>query len=130
MVRNMRHTQATTRRSFKKRDGSEAVGMFKASKDCEVKTCSKCGAVKPLADFYRGFMCKACRVGSQLRRKKERKEEERLKALAEAQARRESDLVSRNIALPRTFTFTETYVPDSNFYQRNNGNKHIQSRGV
>lgn len=27
---------------------------------CEIKTCSKCGKVKPAADFYTGLICRAC----------------------------------------------------------------------
>ena len=100
-----------------------------------MKKCNTCGETKAIEDFpltqgKRRAQCKLCRVAMQRKRKAERVAELKAIAEAEAAARKEAYLNRENVALPRTFTFTETYVPDSNFYQRNNGNKHIQSRGV
>lgn len=102
-----------------------------AQQEAKMKKCNKCGAEKPLSDFHRGYVCKACRALSQLNRKKARREEDRQKALHEAKTRSSVEWkVAQGIALPRTFSYSDNYVPESNFYQRNNGNKHIQSRGV
>lgn len=104
----------------------------------EVKKCSRCGLEKPLTEFIQrsnvksgyGAMCKPCKNDAQVAQRASSMERERLQAIEDAKALNAEDLVARGVCLPRTFVFTETYVPDNRVYYRNDGNKHIQSRGV
>lgn len=103
-----------------------------------MKTCIKCGESKHESEFPKSQHnplgtrneCKVCKAQIGLNRKWARREEERQKALAEAKNRSDEAKIAKGIALPRNFVSTDSYVPDANFYYRNNGNKHIQSRGV
>lgn len=97
-----------------------------------MKVCSKCNQERPFSFFqlsdsgnYRN-QCRDCRRKAGTDRKKARREMDKKIALLEAASKQLPD----NVALPRTFHRVEAWVPEDRSYYRNNGNKHIQSRGV
>lgn len=111
--------------------------------------CNVCGKEKPLGDLvvdshtrnkYRP-LCKMCKNKQQRKQREARERREKQRQLEEAAQRliaqdereaitnaQEGDTL---IASPRTYNKMNTvYVPDTRMFYRNNGNKHIPSRGV
>lgn len=101
-----------------------------------MKTCIKCGQQKADTEFPKSQHCatkvrgecKACRAEAGAALKRQRRAEERERARLEAEARKQ--VVNTNVAGPRNFVTTEVWVPTDRTFYRNNGLKHIQSRGV
>lgn len=113
------------------------------------RKCNVCGKEKPLHDLVKDAnlkhryrpLCKKCKNNQQVNQRKARERREKQRQLEEAAQRliaqdereaitnaQEGDTL---IALPRTYNKMSTvYVPDTRMFYRNNGNKHIPSRGV
>lgn len=98
-------------------------------------TCKKCGETKALTLFvpsrnaaigYRS-LCKACKNVQQLATRQRRAAE----AVARVQATRVEREADPTITPPRNYVgHTGKWVPPAEGYVRNNGNKHIPSKGV
>lgn len=71
-------------------------------------------------------ICKLCKNAQQVGKRKEYVERLAQAARKEQEARR-ADLVPARTFVPSR---TEYWTPDTNVYYRNNGNKHIPSKGV
>ena len=107
-----------------------------------MRTCNRCGKTKPLHEFvtdpkykhgHRPF-CRVCKSKEQAKQRVAARLRDKQKALLEAAARQEADSKAQKgeslIVPPRTYTnMAVPYVPDTQVYYRNNGNKHIPSRG-
>lgn len=103
-----------------------------------MKVCTKCKKSLPESDFsaYKlgrdGLFpqCKPCkRMGHQEMREKV-KEREKKQAELEKYLRMQSDLTSKGVALPRTVVHQKWDGKIEQGYVRNDGLKHIKSRGV
>lgn len=97
-------------------------------------TCKSCGATKLISMFVRctksvtGYrqLCTACKSKQNAAHRAKRAASV-VQAVQETRAAREAD---KNVTPPRTFVPANTaWVPQDIGYVRNNGNKHIQSRG-
>lgn len=110
-----------------------------------MKYCNHCKTEKPIFDFVKskesksGYraICKECKNGQSraLKEKIEAKETKSKHALTATQKkylgatewkRRERE---PNEAPGRLYTPTESYVPSKNDFYRNDGHKHLKSRG-
>lgn len=97
--------------------------------------CSKCKQDKPVHRFAvnsssktgRRSECKECQQAGWS--KEDRRMKDKQAALDQI-ARAEEIRKVLNIAGPRNYVTTEVWIPRDNSYYRNDGNKHIQSRGV
>ena len=98
--------------------------------------CSCCKQDKPIELFNKdshrpsGYRphCKECKNAKQRDSKAIRRQRDREAALVHAAIEAERRK-SMNIAAPRTYVSTETWVPEERAYYRNDGNRHIKSRG-
>lgn len=97
------------------------------------KKCATCGKVKSIDNFcvasydrtkYRPD-CKVCKAAKQRVQRKNAKLRDALIAKQTIAKPKAPDVVP-----PRTFTTTEVWVPRDRTFYRNDGLKHIQSRGV
>lgn len=102
-----------------------------------MKVCTKCKKSLPESDFSplitgRDGLCPQCKVckrkGHQEMREKV-KEREKKQAELEKFLRKQSELTSKGVALPRTIPY-QKWEPMKEGYVRNDGLKHIKSRGV
>lgn len=96
-----------------------------------MKTCTTCNVAHPLSEFpkKRG-QCRTCRNEWQKANLEARRLRDKQRVLEELAAKDAAYLAARNIAAPRTYNvMTTVYVPEKG-HCRNDGNKHIQSRGV
>lgn len=114
--------------------------------EAEGRKCNHCGKVKPFSELVADTMskggyrplCKPCKNKQQSKQRIAAEYRDKQKALQEAAKRAEQEekaLREREalpfIAKPRTYnTMTSVYVPDTREFYRNNGHKHIPSRGV
>lgn len=94
--------------------------------------CLRCKKEKDVTEMTKSHpkQCKSCRKELQVVYRAGLKERERKQALLEAAARNEAELIAKHVALPRTYVTHEVWVPSERTYYRNNGNRHIPSRGV
>lgn len=93
-----------------------------------MRTCITCKLSLPVANFLGNRnQCRKCRNAAQKVSIEAMRLREKQQALMDLAKR---DNPRENVALPRTFAYlNSTYKPERG-YARNDGLKHIQSRGV
>lgn len=74
--------------------------------------------------------CKSCRREDNAQQRASRAEREKKQAELEKLSRTEEALNAKGVALPRTFTPQKWDGVIQQGYVRNDGNKHIKSRGL
>ena len=100
--------------------------------------CNKCKVTKPFAEMVpragggknkNGVrpLCKVCRTAQHVISRLRAREQ----AVAEAQEKAETRRSDPRMTPPRTYnTSTTPWVPQDTTYYRNNGNKHVPSKGI
>lgn len=101
-----------------------------------MKTCNKCKCDKRIDEFPRSAtskdghraICRACRNEQRLGWKKAKALQDKIQALQEVAAK--DHAVEMNVAAPRTYVTFDPLVPSDRDFYRNDGLKHIPSRGL